>query len=170
VQEASNLIYKGSKVYDNGSNSWKGRFYDGPISDIFSERAMGAGRQITNALIIGGLVIGYLAMVAEFGYVVALMRSGLLMREQFFRPNKFHPNIGTRYQLLLGGARFTSPNEKVWSKPFSFQFESDACLVTVRNFVVRVPLSRDPRLPIPHHLPIVPWKYQFRPDFRTAFD
>src|SRR6266849_140471 len=34
------LLYKGSKLYDNGCNSWKGRFYDKPISDIFSGRAL----------------------------------------------------------------------------------------------------------------------------------
>ncbi len=33
----------------------------------------------TDTHIIAALVLGYLAMVAEYGYVVALMRSGLLM-------------------------------------------------------------------------------------------
>src|SRR5882757_33264 len=33
-----------------------------------------------NALVIGGLALAYLAMVAEFGYVVALVQSGLARR------------------------------------------------------------------------------------------
>jgi hypothetical protein len=34
------LRHKGLKVYNNGCNSWKGRFYDRPISEIFSGLAM----------------------------------------------------------------------------------------------------------------------------------
>jgi hypothetical protein len=165
------LIYKGSKVFNNGCNSWKGRFYDKPISEIFSGQAMQAERgRITNTHIIGGLMLGYLAMVAEFGYIVVLMKSGQLMREQFFRPTKFHPSLGTRHQILLGGTPPTSPDEKVWSSPFSFQFENGACTVGARNFAVIVPASRDPLTPIARHLRIVPSKYKFRPDFRTFFD
>jgi len=41
-------------------------------------------------------MLGYLAMVAEYGYIVALMESGRLLRQQFFRPNKFAVNGGRR--------------------------------------------------------------------------
>jgi hypothetical protein len=165
------LIYKGSKVYNNGCNSWKGRFYDKPISDVFAERTLQVERdKITDTHIIGCLILGYLAMVAEFGYIVALMQSGRLMREQFFRPRKFHPSLGTQYQMLLGGMMPTSPEERIWSKPFSFTFENGACFVSARNFGVNIPVSRDPRAPLARHIQIVPARYKLRPDFRTVFD
>jgi hypothetical protein len=165
------LIYKGSKVYNNGCNSWKGRFYDRPISDIFSGRAVVGGRgQVTNPHIIGGLVLGYLAMVAEFGYVIALMQSGLLVREQFFSPHKFHRSLDARHQILLAGATPTAPDERIWTNPFSFTFQNGACFVGARNFAVIVPCSQDPRLLIARHLRIVPSRYKLRPDFRTVFD
>jgi len=165
------LLYKGSPLYDNGCNSWKGRFYDRPISEIFSGRAMEAQRgRVTDTHIIGGLVLGYLAMVAEFGYIITLMKSGLLMREQFFNPRKFHPSLGTRHQVLLAGATPTAPDERVWTTPFSFTFQMGACFVSARNFAIIMPCSRDPRLPIAHHLRIVPSKYKLRPDFRTVFE
>jgi hypothetical protein len=162
------LLYRGSKLYDNGCNSWKGRFYDKPITKIFSGQ-VSEGGGITNALIVGGLVLGYLAMVAQFGYVVALMPSGRLMREQFFRPGSFHKDLDARYQLLLGGVPFTASDAGVWRSPFSFKFEDRSCLVTVRNFVVRLPVSQDPSAPLARHLRIVPTRYKFRPDFGSSF-
>jgi hypothetical protein len=59
-------------------------------------------------------------MVAEFGFKIALMESGLLMREQFFRPRKFHPALALRHQLILGGQPPVSPEERFWRRPFSF--------------------------------------------------
>jgi hypothetical protein len=169
------LIVKGTRLYNNGCNSWKGRFYDKPISDIFTGHAQqviqGVQRsRVYNAHIIGALMLGYLAMVAEYGYIVALMESGRLLRQQFFRPNKFHPKLGSRYQVLLAGERFTSPSDGVWTAPFSFAFDRGACLVTARNFVITVPMSRDPLTPIARDLKFVPNRYKFRPDFRTVFD
>jgi hypothetical protein len=163
------LLYKNSPIYNNGCNSWKGPFYDKPISDIFSGRTIAPGSQISNAHIIGGLMLGYLAMVAECGYIVTLMQSGLLLREQFFNPYKFRPSLGTRYKVLLVGAPFTEMNEGVWSKPFSFSFERGACLVTARNYGITVPVSQDPFAPIAQHLKIVPSRFKLRPDLRTAF-
>jgi hypothetical protein len=165
------LNYKGAKAYNNGCNSWKGRYYDRPISEIFSGKALSAASgNVTSRHTIGGLVLGYLAMVAEFGYVVALMKSGLLMREQFFSPNQYHRALPLRHQMLLGGAMPTAPGERVWTTPFSFSFQNDACFVGARNFAVIVPVTRDPRLPIARHLRIVPSKYTMRPDFQTVFD
>jgi hypothetical protein len=115
------------------------------------------------------LALCYLAMVAKFGFKIALMESGLLLREQFFRPRKFHPALGTRHQVMLGGTPPTSPGEEVWSKPFSFKYEQGACFVTARNFVMILPVSYDPFSPIVRHLQIVPARFKFRPDFRTAF-
>jgi hypothetical protein len=142
------LLYKDSKLYNNGCNSWKGRFYDKPISEIFSGRAMQAdGPGVSETHIIAGLALCYLAMVAKFGFKIALMESGLLLREQFFRPRKFHPALGTRHQIMLGGTPPTFPGEKVWSKPFSFKYEQGACFVTARNFVMILPVSYDPFSP-----------------------
>jgi hypothetical protein len=165
------LLYKGSRVYNNGCNSWKGRFYDTPITELFSGRAFldSATGKVTDTHIVGGLILGYLATVAKFGYAVTLMKSGLLMREQFFRPRKFHPSLGGRYQVLLGGSLSTSPDEKVWSEPFSFQVRDGVCVVAARNFAVNLPLSRDPTAPLARHLRFVPSKYKLRPDFRTVF-
>jgi hypothetical protein len=164
------LLYKNSKLYDNGCNSWKGRFYDKPISEIFSGKAMQGEGRFGDTHIVGGLVLGYLAMVAKFGFVVTLMRSGRLMREQFFHPRRFHPHLGTRHQIVLAGSPYTGEDEEVWQKPFSFSYEHGACTVAARNFAIIVPADRDPEAPLARHLKIVPHKYRFRPDFSTSFD
>src|SRR5258708_39173903 len=80
-------------------------------------------------------------LVAEFGYVIALMRSGVLLREQFFNPRKFHPSLALRHQMLFGGTMPTAPEERIWTNPFSFTFENGACSVGARNFAVIVPVS-----------------------------
>ncbi len=69
---------KGKRIYGNGCNGWKEHFYDRPIADMISTNAF-EHTKATDTHIIAALVLGYLAMVAEYGYVVALMRSGLLM-------------------------------------------------------------------------------------------
>ncbi|HXA21457.1 MAG TPA: hypothetical protein VNW90_04095 [Acetobacteraceae bacterium] len=97
------LKHKGTTVYANGCNSWKGRFYDRPISELVSGKAL-QGDGCTQVHIIAALSLGYLAMVAQFGYVVTLMQSGLLMREQFFSLYKFHPAMPGRSHMLLGGS------------------------------------------------------------------
>jgi hypothetical protein len=166
------LLYKGSKLYGNGCNSWKGRFYDKPISDILSGRVQDLksdNRRVRNAHIIGGLMLAYLAMVAEYGYIVTLMPSGRLLREQFFNPDRFHRSLGTRYQVLLAGAPFTDSDVGIWNKPFSFTFDRGACLVTVRNFVITVPMSRDPFAPISRHIKMASPRFKMRPDFGTTF-
>jgi hypothetical protein len=163
------LRYKGSKVYNNGCNSWKGRFYDKAISEIISGLDR-RGRPVTDLHITAALALGYLAMVAEFGYIVVLMQSGLLMREQFFKPYRFHRLLPLGSQMLLGGIMPTSSDAHIWTEPFSFSFNNGACLVGARNFVIGIPVSRDPREPIARHLRIVPIKYKLRPDFRTGFD
>ena len=86
-------------------------------------------------------------MVAEFGFKITLMDSGRLLREQFFRPRKFHPSLDSRHQIILGGQPATSPGEKVWAKPFSFTYERGACVVAARNFAMLLPVSNDPFFP-----------------------
>lgn len=164
------LKIKANVVYGNGCNSWKGRVYDKPISQLISTKAFEPSK-CTQVHIIAALGLAYLAMVAEFGYVVALMRSGLLMREQFFRPYKYHPELPLRSQMLAGGGMVTSPDAPMWAKPFSFGFQRPGvCTVAARNFGIMVPISRDPREPLATHLKIAPAKYKLRPDFRTVFN
>ena len=163
------LIIKGNIVYGNGCNSWKGHVYDKSIRELTSTKAFEPDK-CTQVHIVAALSLAYLAMVAEFGYVVVLTRSGLLMREQFFKPYTFHPALPLRSQMLLGGGMI-SPDAPVRTKPFSFGFERlGFCTVAARNFGIMVPISRDPRDPVARHLQIVPVKYKLRPDFRTVFD
>jgi hypothetical protein len=164
------LILKGTRVCGNGCNGWKGRFYDKPISELVSGSALEAGGRLTDRHIIAALALGYLAMVAAFGYAVALMRSGLLMREQFFSPNKFHRSLSLRHQMVLGGPAPTLPDARMWTSPFSFSFENRACTVGARNFAILLPVSRDPREPLARHLRFAPSKFKLRPDFTTVFD
>jgi hypothetical protein len=158
------LKIKGDIVYGNGCNSWKGHVYDKPIRELISTKAF-APNKCTQVHIIAALGLAYLAMVAEFGYVVVLARSGLLMREQFFKPSTFHPALPLQSQMILGGGMMTSPEAPVWAKPFSFGFQRPGfCIVAARNFGIMVPISRDPRDPVATHLQIVPAKYKLRPD------
>ncbi len=73
------LRVKGVTVYKNGCNSWKGKHYDKALAEFISEKTLRSAN-VTSAHTIGALCLGYLAMVAEFGYAVVLMPSGLLMR------------------------------------------------------------------------------------------
>jgi hypothetical protein len=165
------LLVKGHKVFNNGCNSWKGKFYDKAIAEFVSGRTLLPSTGLSSAHIIGALCLGYLAMVAKFGYVVALMPSGLLMRRQFFSPHKYLRDLPLRYQIVLGGTLPTELESPIWSKPFSFAFsETGCCHVGARNFAVNVPVTRDPRLPFAAHLRIVPERYKFRPNFGTFFD
>jgi hypothetical protein len=168
VQKTAKI--NGNLVYRNGCNSWKGKFFDGPINELVSAKILNA-RNCTHSHIISALVLCYLAMVKEFGYIVSLMPSGLLLREQFFKPHKFHRELPLSSQMLLGGDTITASDAPVWAKPFSFGFcRPGVCTVGARNFALMLPISRDPRETIARHLRIAPTKYKLRPDFRTVFD
>jgi hypothetical protein len=162
------LMHRGTTVYRNGCNSWKGRFYDKPINELVFGEALERCTQVHH---IAALSLAYLAMVAEFGYVIALMQSGLLMRKQFFSPFKFLSALPLRSQMILGGSLpKTLPDARMWANPFSFTFENSARTVGMRNLALIVPVSRDPRSPIARHLRIVPAEYKLHPSFRTVFD
>jgi hypothetical protein len=163
------LHYRNSRIHNNGCNSWKGKHFDGPITEILTGKAAKhLNKHARNAHIIGGLTLAYLAMVAEFGYIVALMRSGLILREQLFNPARFHKALGTKFQVILTGQPQVAVDDPVWTRPFSFEFEDGSCLVTVRNFVVYLPVSQNPVTPIVRHLKFVPQRYAFRPNFGTS--
>jgi hypothetical protein len=164
------LRHRGTTVYKNGCNSWKGRFYDRRISDLFFGDAL-EPTKLTDVHIISALCLAYLAMVAEFGYIIALMQSGLTMRRQFFSPHKFVSNMPLASQMVLGGDLSAVPaDDELWAKPFSFTFENSACFVGMRNLVIKVPITRDPRAPLARYLRIVPAQYKMHPNFRTVFD
>ncbi len=164
------IHYRGARFYNNGCNSWKGKNFDGPMTQIFTGTVgQHRNKHAQNSLIIGGLALAYLAMVAEFGYVVTLMQSGLALREQFFNPTRFRKGLGTKFKAIFMGSPHKHPHDPIWTNPFRFQIEGQACLVTVRNFVIFLPVSRDPRDPIVRHLKIVPQRYAFRPNFDTWF-
>ena len=132
------LTLKGHKVYDNGCNSWKGRFYDKAISEL----VFGPPRSCTDANIIAALAVSYLAMVVEYGYIIVLMRSGLLMREQFFKQHGFHRDLPKRSQILLGGSLPKSPDAPIWVRPSRFCFDPPGfCTIGARNFALLVPVS-----------------------------
>ena len=164
------LKHNGTMIYPLGCNSWKGKSYDKAISELLSEKAY-RPTSATQVHVIAGLCLGYLTMVAEFGYRVVLMPSGLLMREQFFNPRRFHTAMPMMSQMLLGGSVAGTPHDDpMWANPFSFSFQEGDCMVGMRNFVATVPVSQDPRQPIARHLKIVPARYKLRPDFRAVFD
>jgi hypothetical protein len=164
------LIIKGKQVSGNGCNGWKGRYYDTAIRELTSARALRPTDTIIDRHIIAALALGYLAMVAEYGYIIALMPSGLLMRQQFFSPNRFHRSLGLRHQMLLGGPMPTSADAPLWERPFSFSFQEGSCVVGARNFAIQVPVSHDPSKPLARRLRFVPSKFALRPDFTTVFD
>ncbi len=166
------LLIKEKTVYQNGCNSWKGKFYDSAIREILNGRAQeGRTRRVTNQHIIAMLCAAYLAMVQEFGYQVVLIQSGLLMRQQFFMPNSFHKHMPMSSQIMLSAPppTFAEEDKNIWLNPFNFHIDGTSCVVTFRTHVIRLPISRDPRVPIAQHLAVRPSKYKLRPDFRTVF-
>jgi hypothetical protein len=167
------LRLKGRLVYANGCNSWKGRFYDQPIRAILNGTAIGnPRRRFSNEYIIALLCVGYVAMVSTYGYQVALTSSGILSRHQFFMPHKFHNDMPLRSQVVLIAPPIKLQEEcfSLWEKPFTLSIVDGSCLFCVGSIVVRLPVSRNPELPIAKRIKIIPAKYALRPDFRTMFD
>ncbi len=80
----------------------EGCVYDSAIRGLVTGEVLRKQGAITQVHIIGALCLGYLAMVAEYGYRVVLIRSGRMMRQQFFSPLKFHRDMPEMSQMLLG--------------------------------------------------------------------
>jgi hypothetical protein len=167
------LMIRGATVYKNGCNSWKGKYYDSRLRELLNGKIIDhEHRQLMDQHIIAALCAGYLAMVSEYGYQVALTPSGVLMRHQFFLPVKFHRDMPIRCQKLLIGAAPGYQGEDTlsfWTSPFSFTVMDGVCCMAVKNVGMLVPISRDPRMPIAQHVLFKPTKYALRPDFRTVF-
>jgi hypothetical protein len=167
------ILKNGRMIYKNGCNSWKGRFYDSCLREILNGNILKHPyRKPSDRHMIAILCSGYLAMVLEFGYQVVLMASGLLMRQQFFLPFKFHRNLPLRSQMILAAPppEYDETNSRIWSHPFSFTIDRGACYVGLRTSAFILPLSRDPRIPISKTVLITPSRYKLRPDFRTVFE
>jgi hypothetical protein len=167
------LKIKGRTVYDNGCNSWKGRFYDRPIREVLSGRILtDRHRSYADQHTIAIMCAAYLAMVVRFGYQVALTPTGLLMRQQFFLPNKFNPDMPIRTQMLLMATPldYSKAGPAFWTNPFSFSIDRGFCVIAVRGVSLALPLSRDPNTPIAKQIAIPPARYALRPDFRTVFE
>jgi hypothetical protein len=167
------ILIKGLKTTNNGCNGWKGRCYDGLTREVLNGNITSHGHKtFTNNYIIALICTAYLGMVMKFGYQVALMASGRLMREQFFLPLRFHQNLPLRSQLILTGQmpEYDENNLDIWKNPFKFTIETDSCYVAMRSVSLIIPISHDLRLPLSKSILITPRKYKLRPDFQTFFD
>jgi hypothetical protein len=164
------LILNGKLVNGKGCNSWKGRFYDRPISTMLNGDWR-IGGKAGGGVITAALALAYLAMVGHYGYRITLIESGSLMRRQFFRPNRILHDMPVSSQLVLSGTFEEPPplDATLWRSPFSFKIEKDSCIVVARSFSIRAPLSRPPDRPIASKSLITPQKYKLRPDFTTYF-
>ncbi len=166
------IYVKGKIVYANGCNSWKGRFFDKFLREIFNGRVLDHRVKVSSRHQIALFSASYLALFNTYGYQITLTESGVMMRRQFFNPNKFDKNIPIKCQMMMMGApptKYDGNQTKYWAPPFKFSIESNFCTVVVRNASIYLPLSRDPELPIVHQLPFAPPKYMLRPNFTTAF-
>jgi hypothetical protein len=167
------LKIKDRVVYRNGCNGWKGRHYDPQIRALLTGRPVGNPLKAPpSQMSVAALCLGFLAMFAEFGYQIALTPAGVLIRRQFFSPMRFRGDMPLTNQILLTGAPLTYEESHLehWTKPFSFAIERSTCTVVIRNFVVPVPISRDPRVPPAKHIRIVPQRFKMRPNFETMFN
>lgn len=166
------LMIKGRTTHGSGCNSFKGKYYDGRLREVFN-RSVFKTVKFDSRHHISIFVAGYLAMVSHYGYQVALIESGLLLRKQFFSPQKFSNDLPTRFQMVLFGDKPTireASDIDSWRNPFSFSIERGGCFIVMRGISITLPISRDPNVPIARTLPFAPSKFTLRPDFTTFFD
>jgi len=158
-------------VYWSGCNSWKGRFYDKYLRETFNARVT-KNNSHTSRHQTALFNACYLGLFAKYGYQITLAPSGLIMRRQFFSPNRFNKDVPLSCQIILMGdaeSQYDELTDKYWRPPFKFTFEPNLCYVGVRNTSMTLPMSRNPETPIVHKLPFAPPKYALRPDFQTIF-
>jgi len=165
------LLLKGNTIYDKGCNSWKGRFYDKFLREIFNTNVT-KKNSFTSRHHVALFGVGYLGLFANYGFQITLVPSGLIMRRQFFNPNRFNQDVPIKCQMTLMGEpnlRYCEESAKYWDSPFKFAFEAGFCCAVVRNASIFLPLSRNPEIPIARELPFVPPRYALRPNFQTVF-
>ena len=165
------LLINGKKLYDNGCNSWKGRYYDKFLREIFNTRAM-KKNNFTSRHHVSLFNAGSLGLFAKYGFQITLIPSGLIMRQQFFNPNKFVRNVPAKCQMALMGephGMYDEQTARYWVPPFKFLIEPSFGNMVVRNASMFLPLSRIPEIPLARKLPFAPPKYMLRPNFQTIF-
>lgn len=168
----SETMVIGGKPYGNGCNSWKGRHFDGHLTDLLKPGPF--PKRFSDAHIIALLVVGYLALFKQFGYRVALTAGGLAMRNQFFNPRTFTKHLPTTSQMVLRGdpqREYRAETAAYWSDPLRVHVDGarGKATVVVRNYSVILPLSHDPTIPLATTLAYAPQRHVFRPDLRLAF-
>lgn len=163
------LIING-KLYPKGCNSWKGRHYDSKIKDILHRSFQSF--KFTNTHIISLLMVGYLGLFKQYGYQVALIESGVIIRNQFFNPRRFTKHIPLNSQMVLAAdilPQYGPDTHDFWSDPVKVSVDATTATIAIRNCSVILPLSRDPTVPLAKTLIYAPRKYVLRPDLRLAF-
>ena len=165
------LLIKGKKLYDNGCNNWKGRFYDKFLREIFNTRVI-KKNNFTSRHHVALFNACYLGLFAKYGFQITLVPSGLIMRKQFFNQNRFNREVPAKCQMALMAEPhiiYDEQSARYWTPSFKFSIEPNFCIVVVRNASMRLPLSRDPEIPIARALPFAPPRYALRPNFETIF-
>lgn len=166
----SETLIVGKKSYPNGCNGWKGRNFDGRISDLLKPGPF--PRQFSDTHIIAFLVVGYLGLFKQYGYRVALTESGLIARNQFFNPKGFTKHLPITSQMVLRAdplTHYKPDTHAYWSDPVKVYADATKATIAIRNYSVILPLSHDPKIPLSRSLAYAPRKHVFRPDPRLAF-
>lgn len=166
------LRINGQPFHRLGCNSYKGKNYDQFLKEVFNRTVLGK-KDFHSGHHVALVAAAYLAMVAKYGYQIALTKSGLITRSQFFNPTKFLDGFPTLSQMVLMGEKPTVYDQNdlsIWETPFSFNIENGRCFVFMRGLVVVLPLSRNPLIPLAEILPFAPSRYKMKPDFRTVFE
>lgn len=131
-------------------------------------------KNYTQRYIIALLSAGYLALFQKYGYQIALSQAGLIMRQQFFSPDRFVKNMPVKSQFVFktdAPPQYNETSDPYWSEPFTFTIdEESSVMMVVRNASMSLPISRNPETPFVRRLVYVPPRYTFRPDLRTAFN
>jgi hypothetical protein len=157
------------RVIGNGCNGWKGRFYDGCLKAALRGRLETA--PFSEQHLVALQCAAYLALVREFGYAAAATSAGAMLRRQFFNPRSFVRDMPFTSQMALAAPppAYDAGLRDHWAKPFTIAFDQSpkSCVVTFRSAAMRVPISRDPRLPVATKLKIVPPRFLLRPDFSS---
>lgn len=169
---SKHLVLKGKFAYNNGCNSWKGRYFDKSLREIFNGR-VSRGDGFNSRHQVALFSACFLGLFSRLGYQIPLTPSGVLMRKQFFSPNRFIQGIPAQCQMAMMGeplAVFDRKDTRYWIPPFKFAFDADCGTVVVRNVSTRLPLSRNPESPIVRYLAFAPPKFKLRPDFITVFE
>ena len=103
------LKVKGQIFCRLGCNSFKGRNYDIWLRQVFNTTAT-AGKNFHTGHHVSLIAAGYLAMFARYGYQIALTKSGIIIRNQFFSPTKFISKFPADCQIVLMGEKPTVYN------------------------------------------------------------